>query len=81
MFAKKNIKARLYCPYNNNVVKKLQNVEHKEYNPHTGFISVDAKEMLFLVSNEAAPDYEVAIWVNSPFFVNAVDVLFEASFK
>ena len=81
LFAKKGVKARLYCPYSNNIVKKLQNVEHKEYNPNTSFISIDGKEMLFLVSNEAAPDYEVAIWINSPFFVNAVDVLFEGSLK
>ena len=79
MFAKKGIKARLYCPYNNNVVKKLQGIEHKEYSPSTSFASVDTKEMLFLVSNDAAPDYEVAIWVSSPFFVNAVNVLFETS--
>ena len=81
MLAKKDVKARLYCPYNNNVVKKLQNIEHKEYSPNTSFVSVDSREMLFLVSNEAAPDYEVAIWINSPFFVNAVDVLFEGSLK
>lgn len=81
-FAKKGVKARFYSPYNKAVVKKLQNVEHFDYNPSTSFLTMDGKEMLFLVSNEnVAPDYEVAVWIDSPFFVNAVNVLFEGSLK
>ena len=81
-FAKKDIKVKLYAPYNKNVAKKLQNVEQIEFNANSTFVSVDRKEMIFLVSNQnAAPDYEVAIWINSPFFVNAVNVLFEESLK
>ena len=81
-FSKKGIKARLYTAQNKPLVKKLQNVEHVEYNANSSFVSVDGKEMLFMVSNaDVAPDYEVAIWVSSPFFVNAVNVLFEESLK
>ena len=81
-FAKKGIKARLYSPYNKNISKKLQNVEYIEYSPHTSFLTIDNREMFFIVSNDSvAPDYEVAIWINSPFFVNAVNVLFEESLK
>jgi len=81
-FAKKGLKAKLYGPYNKNAVKKLQNVEHIEYSPGTSFITIDGKEMIFMVSNDSvAPDYEVAIWIDSPFFVNAVNVLFESSLK
>ncbi len=81
-FAKKGLKVRLYSPYNKAVVKKLQNVEHVDYNPNTSFISVDGKEMSFMVSNHSvAPEYEVAIWIDSPFFVSAVNVLFENSLK
>ena len=81
-FAKKGVKVRLYAPYNKSVAKKLQNVEHKEYNPATSFVSIDGREMCFMVSNDSvAPDFEVAIWIDSPFFVNAVDVLFEESLK
>jgi len=80
--AKKGVKVSLYCAANKNVVKKLQNVEHVEYDANTSFVSIDGKEMLFMVSNKnVAPDYEVAIWINSPFFVNAVNVLFEESLK
>ena len=81
-FEKKGLKVKLYGPYNKNIVKKLQNVEHVEHNPSTSFITIDSKEMLFMVSNDSvAPDYEVAIWIDSPFFVNAVNVLFEESLK
>ena len=81
-FGKKGIKARLYAPYNKAIIKKLQNVEHVEYNANSSFVSVDGKEMLFMVSNKnAAPDFEVAVWIQSPFFVNAVNVLFEGSLK
>jgi len=81
-FNKKGVKARLYSPYNKNVLKKLQNVEHVEYSSQTSFVTVDGREMVFMISNEnIAPDYEVAIWINSPFFVNAVNALFEGSLK
>ena len=81
-FAKKGIKVRFYSVSDRNVMKKLQNVEHIEYAANTTFVSVDGKEMLFMVSNKnVAPDYEVAIWISSPFFVNAVNVLFEESLR
>ena len=81
-FAKKGIKAKLYCSSNKNIMKKLQNVEHIEYSAHSSFVSVDGKEMVFIVSSkDVAPDYEVAIWIDSPFFVSAVNVLFEGSLK
>ena len=81
-FAKKGISAKLYAPYNKTILKKLQSVEHSEYNPSTTFVTVDGKEMLFMVSNDGiAPEYEVAVWIESPFFVNAVNLLFEQSLR
>ncbi len=81
-FSKKGIKARLYTAQNKPLAKKLQNVEHVEYNANSSFVCIDGKEMVFIVSNaNVAPDYEVAIWVSSPFFVNAVNALFEESLK
>ena len=81
-FAKKGIRARLYSPYSKPILKKLQNVEHFEYNPSATFLTIDSKEMIFIVSNDSvAPDYEVAVWIESSFFVGAVDFLFEGSLK
>lgn len=81
-FAKKGVKAKLYAPQNKMLMRRLQNVEHIEYNANSSFVSADGKEILFTVSqNNVAPDYEVAIWIESPLFVNAVNVLFEESLK
>ena len=81
-FVKKGVKARVYSPYSKPILKKLQNVEHFEYNPSATFLTIDGKEMIFIVSNDSvAPDYEVAVWIESSFFVKAVDVLFEGSLR
>ena len=81
-FAKKGIKAKFYAPSIKTLIKKLQNVECIDYLPSTSFVTIDGKEMIFMVSNaNVAPDYEVAIWIDSPFFVNAVNILFEGSLK
>ena len=81
-FAKKGVKSKLYSPFNKTVMGKLQNVEYREYNANTSFVTIDNKEMTFIVSNASvSPDFEVAIWIDSPFFVNAVNVLFEESLK
>ncbi|HLG24768.1 MAG TPA: helix-turn-helix domain-containing protein [Candidatus Nanoarchaeia archaeon] len=75
--SKKGINSRIFCQFDNSISRKLQNSEVIDYNSNTTFVSIDNKEMIFLVSNEsAAPDYEVAIWIKSPFFVNAVNILF-----
>ncbi len=81
-FARKGVKPRLYSPYSKSIAKKAQNVEYFEYNANANFVSVDSNEMLFIISNSSiAPDYEVAIWISSPFFVNAVNILFEESLR
>ena len=81
-FAKKKVCARLYSPYNKAALKKIEGIEFIEHYPSTKFVSVDGKEMLFLVSSKSvAPEYEVAVWIHSPFFVGAINVLFEGSLR
>lgn len=80
--ARRGVKVKLYAPQNKAVLNKVQGVEHIEYSPNARFASIDGKEMVFMVSSgEVAPEYEVAIWISSPFFVNAVNILFEESLK
>ena len=80
--AKKGVKARMYSPYHKALAKKAMNLEHREHNASSSFVTIDGKEMIFMVSNaNVAPEFEVAVWINSPFFVNAVNVLFEESLK
>ena len=81
-FTKKGVKAKFYALQNKALAKKLQNVEYVDCNANSSFVTVDGREMIFMVSNlNAAPDFEVAVWISGPFFVNAVNVLFEESLK
>jgi sugar-specific transcriptional regulator TrmB len=82
-FAKKGIKASFYAADSNkNIIRRLQNIEYVECSANTSFVSVDRKEMLFMISNtNLPPDFEVALWIDSPFFVNAVIILFQDSLK
>ncbi len=94
-FVRKGVKVRVFAPYkgiDNNKnsafgnitknTKRLEGVEFIEYTSPTSFISVDDKEILFMIQGgEVVPDYEVAIWLKSSFFVNAVNTLFEESLK
>ena len=51
------------------------------HNSAMRFISVDNKELLFMVSDDSVnPAYDSGIWVKSPFFTNALQNMFiEAS--
>lgn len=47
------------------------------------FIVVDSKELIFMVMDDAKvhPTYDVGIWVNTPFFANALETLFNLAWK
>ena len=79
---RKGVKVSFYTISDKDALKKIPNVEYVKYNANTSFVNVDGEEMLFMVSNpNVVPDYEVAIWIKSPFFVNAVNILFKESLK
>lgn len=47
------------------------------------FVIVDGKEVIFMImdDNDVHPTYDVGIWVNSPFFSNALSSLFNVAWK
>ena len=47
------------------------------------FCVVDGKEIMFMVTDdkEVHPSYDIGIWVNTPFFANALGNMFEISWK
>lgn len=47
------------------------------------FCIVDGKQIVFMVLNDADvhPSYDVGIWVNTPYFANALEGLFELAWK
>jgi len=47
------------------------------------FCIVDGKEMMFMIMNdeEVHPSYDIGIWVNTPFFANTLESLFNNNWK
>ncbi len=46
------------------------------------FILVDGKELLFMLNGDEARDMaDMGVWINSPYFVNAMSSMFDAAWK
>ena len=47
------------------------------------FIVIDTTQLLFMLADEADvhPTYDVGVWVNTPFFAQAIEALFELAWK
>ncbi|MBS3146520.1 TrmB family transcriptional regulator [Candidatus Woesearchaeota archaeon] len=78
----KGVKIRMAAPIpkdSDKLLEKAKNyVEFRNIGKiNARFILIDGKELVFMVSDDQDmhESYDVAIWVKSPFFVNAVDNL------
>jgi len=84
---KRGVKIRIAAPLNKDsipAIKDLGNVaEIRHTDSKARFVLVDRKEILFMVTDdkEVHPTYDVGIWVNTPFFANALEELFELAWK
>ena len=47
------------------------------------FAIVDSKDLMFMVMDdeEVHPSYDVGIWVKTPFFANALENMFDVTWK
>ena len=80
--AKRSVKVRICAPYDKMILKKLNGVQFTDYHTDTQFISVDDNQLLFMITPDSVvADYEVGVWIESRFFVSAVNMLFEAGIK
>ncbi|MFP4111658.1 MAG: TrmB family transcriptional regulator [Candidatus Woesearchaeota archaeon] len=79
---KKGVKIKIGAPVTEEsmpLVKEMEDiVEVRHTNSRARFCIVDNKELIFMVLNDADvhPTYDVGIWVNTPFFANALSNLF-----
>ena len=79
---KKGVEVAVYAPHDKRVAKKLSGVRYVDHKTDSSFILVDGKHVIFMASSSGVvPEYEVAIWIESPFFVQAMQALFEMSMK
>ncbi|MBS3149336.1 TrmB family transcriptional regulator [Candidatus Woesearchaeota archaeon] len=78
----KGVKVRIAAPLNKDSLKLIEKVKNNLELRNIGkmnarFVLIDGKELVFMISDDqdVHESYEVAIWIKSPFFVNAVDFL------
>jgi len=84
---KRGVKIRIAAPLTKettSAVKDISSVaEVRHTNGKARFAIVDGKELVFMVldDKEVHPTYDVGIWVKTPFFANALQNLFDLSWK
>jgi sugar-specific transcriptional regulator TrmB len=82
---KKGVKIRIAAPLTKETeeaVKSLGNLAEVRHAKKVTarFAIVDGKELTFMVMDDAEvhPSYDIGIWVNTPFFANAVEGMFDS---
>lgn len=81
---KAKVKVKLALSGDEKELKKL-NSKYKLKAKHLGidtrFFIADNNQVLFVISKGSSPDEDIAVWLNTPFFVNALSFMFEQAVK
>jgi len=83
---KKGVKIRIAAPITKKNFKiakdlsKFADVRHSD-NLDSRFLVIDGKELLFMVlnDNEIHSSYDLGVWINTPFFAQTVEKMFDHS--
>jgi len=84
---KRGVKIKICAPLTKETIAAVKDLGSVAEVRHTDtkarFLIVDKKEIMFMISDdqEVHPTYDVGIWVNTPFFANALEELFELAWK
>ncbi len=85
---KKGVKIRIAAPITKGNFKVAKDLSKLAEVRHTNavksrFAIADGKELLFMVLNDedVHPTYDVGVWVNTPFFSNTLEQMFEMNWK
>ncbi len=85
---KKGVKVRIAAPIdssNENVAKELANVaEVRSMKSFSGrFTIIDSEQIMFMLldDKEVHPNYDVGVWINTPFFAQSLEQMFELAWK
>jgi sugar-specific transcriptional regulator TrmB len=81
---KNGVKVKIALSGNESEIKKLSiklKEKIKSINVNAKFFIIDQEQVMFLLSDGAQAEEEVAIWLNSPFFSNSLVFLFEQVWK
>ncbi len=69
-------------PKNYKIAKDFNKIaEIRNGKSRARFVLADGKEMMFMIldDEDVHPNYDVGIWINSPFFANALDQMFNSN--
>lgn len=84
---KRGVKIKICTNLNKETEKaalELKGVAEVKYtSAKARFIVVDGRELIFMIMDdqEIHPTYDIGIWINSPFFSEAINNLFEVAWK
>lgn len=82
---KRGVQVRIAAPItpkNYSVAKELNKIAEVRHGKiKSRFTMIDGKELMFLIldDEEVHPNYDVGVWVNSPFFAGALGQIFSVS--
>ncbi len=76
--ARKKVKVKFYTNVNLNI--DLGNIEIVDTKHDARFASIDNEEIFFVMAGKD-PEYDSGVWIKSPYFVSALNDLFEKSLK
>lgn len=85
--AKRGVSIRIAAPITKEAMDAAKDIssiaEVRNTDANARFCIVDGKELIFMVldDQEVHPTYDIGIWVNTPFFANALQSLFDLSWK
>ena len=80
---KRGVKVKIAAPItkeNKHLVQSLKGVAEVRHNTkvNSRFISVDAKDLMFMTldDKEVHPSYDIGVWVKTPYFAKGMDTMF-----
>lgn len=85
---KRGVKIRIAAPINaenKKIAKELSKVAEVKniQDLHARFMIIDSEQLMFMLlnDNEVHPSYDIGIWINTEFFAQALESLFELAWK
>jgi len=77
---KRNVRVKIVAPVDNKTAERIKYAKIKNTDPKARLVVVDKEELLFMLSDDSVEeDYDTAVWIKSPYFVNSLEKLFEGN--
>jgi len=81
---KADIKMRIALSGDDKEVRKISGklkIKARTIDIDSKFFIADNEQVLFLISNSTAPEEEIAVWLNTPFFATTLSFMFDQAAK